>query len=177
MPVSRLHHVAYRCRDAKETVEFYTKYLDLNFDIAVAENNVPSTGEWSPHIHVFLQMPDGAFIAFFELPEDDGNMVDPDTPAWVQHLALKVEDRETMLAYKQRLEADGIKVLGPVDHKVCESIYFFDPNGHRLEIAIDVMTPELGVLLREKANRTLDAWSKTRRAPDADPDLHTNTLG
>ena len=35
--------------------------LDLDFNIAVAENKVPSTGEWSPHIHIFLQMPDGSW--------------------------------------------------------------------------------------------------------------------
>ena len=85
MDVIGLHHAAYRCKDAKETTEFYTKFLDLDFNIAVAENVVPSTGEWSPHIHIFFQMKDGAFIAFFELPEDKGNILDPDTPAWVQH--------------------------------------------------------------------------------------------
>ena len=177
MAVSRLHHAAYRCKDAKETVEFYKKYLDLDFNIAVAENEVPSTGEWSPHIHVFLQMPDGSFIAFFELPEDKGNMVDPETPAWVQHLALHVEDRDTLLAYKKRLEAGGIDVLGPTDHKICESIYFFDPNGHRLEIAFDTTTPELGQRLRDKADETLEIWSKTKRAPDVDMDLHADARG
>ena len=27
----KLHHVAYRCRDAQETVEFYTKVLGLKY--------------------------------------------------------------------------------------------------------------------------------------------------
>ncbi|NQV93898.1 MAG: VOC family protein [Sphingomonadales bacterium] len=177
MSISRLHHAAYRCKDAKETVEFYTKYLDLNFNIAVAENEVPSTGEWSPHIHILLQMADGSSVAFFELPEDEGNMLDPDTPAWVQHLALKVPDMDTMMAYKERLEAGGIEVLGPTDHKICQSIYFFDPNGHRLELAIDTATAELSALLAEKANATLDIWSKTKRAPDVDADLHADARG
>lgn len=177
MGISGLHHAAYRCKDAKETVEFYKKYLDLDFNIAVAENEVPSTGEWSPHIHIFLQMADGSFIAFFELPEDKGNMLDPETPAWVQHLALKAPDMETLLSYKERLEAGGIEVLGPTDHHICQSIYFFDPNGHRLEIAIDTMTEELGAMLRDKADETLEIWSKTKRAPDVDPHLHANARG
>jgi catechol 2,3-dioxygenase-like lactoylglutathione lyase family enzyme len=177
MGISRLHHAAYRCKDAKETVKFYKKYLDLDFNIAVAENKVPSTGEWSPHIHVFLQMDDGSFVAFFELPEDEGNILDPETPAWVQHLALKVPDMETMNAYKKRLEDGGIEVIGPTDHKICQSIYFFDPNGHRLELAVDAATAELSVLLREKADQTLDMWSKTKRAPDVDMDMHANARG
>lgn len=127
MGISGLHHAAYRCKDAKETVAFYTTLLDLDFNIAVAENKVPSTGEFSPHIHIFLQLADGSFVAFFELPEDKGNMLDPETPAWVQHLALKVPDSETQLKYKARLEEAGVKVLGPTDHGICKSIYFSTP--------------------------------------------------
>jgi catechol 2,3-dioxygenase-like lactoylglutathione lyase family enzyme len=169
MGISGLHHAAYRCKDAKETVEFYSKYLDLDFNIAVAENTVPSTGEYSPHIHIFLQMSDGSFVAFFELPEDKGGILDEETPKWVQHLALKVPDEETQLKFKARLEADGIDVLGPTDHGICKSIYFFDPSGHRLELAIDTTSAEMGEKLREAAPKTLDVWSKTKKAPDVDP--------
>ena len=38
------HHVAYRCRDAKETVEFYQTHLNMDFQLAIAEDHVPSTG-------------------------------------------------------------------------------------------------------------------------------------
>jgi glyoxylase I family protein len=172
MAVRRLHHVAYRCKDAKETVEFYKKNLDMAFDIAVAENEVPSTGIWSPHIHVFLQMDDGSFVAFFELPDQPGNMLDKETPDWVQHLALTVDDMDTLLAYKARLEENGVEVVGPTDHKICKSIYFFDPNGHRLELAVDTVTPALLDSLSGKANRILDAWSVTKKAPDVDLELH-----
>ncbi|PHS77637.1 MAG: glyoxalase, partial [Robiginitomaculum sp.] len=36
-----VHHVAYRCKDAKETVEFYTNMLGMNFKLAIAEDEVP----------------------------------------------------------------------------------------------------------------------------------------
>ena len=29
MSIEKIHHVAYRCRDAKETVEFYGKVLGM----------------------------------------------------------------------------------------------------------------------------------------------------
>ncbi|MCW8908580.1 MAG: VOC family protein, partial [Sedimenticola sp.] len=29
MEIKQIHHVAYRCKDAKETVEFYTKNLNM----------------------------------------------------------------------------------------------------------------------------------------------------
>lgn len=177
MAISGLHHVAYRCLDARETVDFYRRALDLDFTIAVAENRVPSTGEWSPHIHIFLTMADGSSVAFFELPEDPGHVLDGETPAWVQHLALKVPDVTTLERYRARLEAEGIDVVGPTDHGICRSIYFFDPSGHRLELTVDTTTPQLAATLKAKAEDTLALWAKTKRAPDVDADLHANARG
>ncbi len=171
MSLQGLHHVAYRCRDAKETTEFYRDVIGLEFEIAVAENKVPSTGEWSPHIHIFFRMGDGSYIAFFEVPESPDMAMDPNTPDWVQHLALRVNTKDELLAMKARLEAHGIDVVGPTDHKICQSIYFFDPSGHRMEAAWDSSTPELVESLRARADAVLEEWSRTKRAPDVDP-LH-----
>ena len=176
MGLQGLHHVAYRCRDAKETADFYTSLLDVDFNIAIAENHVPSTGEWSPHIHIFFQMDDGSFIAFFELPEDKEMQLEPNTPDWVQHLALKVKDMDTLLAYKKRLEDKGVPVIGPTDHKICQSIYFFDPNGHRLELAVDTSDTISLPDLKNRAQAVLEEWSRTKRAPDVDA-LHVNARG
>ena len=166
MDVQGLHHVAYRCRDAKQTTEFYKEYLGLELTIAIAENKVPSTGEWSPHVHIFLKMADGSFLAFFELPESPEMELDQNTPDWVQHLALKVPDMDALNAAKDRLVAGGVDVVGPTDHKVCQSIYFFDPNGHRMELTVDTTPPEMGKKLLAQAPALLEEWSKTKRAPD-----------
>lgn len=177
MSVNGLHHVAYRCRDAKETTEFYKKYMGLDLTISVAENKVPSTGEWSPHIHIFLKMADGSFLAFFELPESPDMQMDQNTPDWVQHLALDVADMETLNVYKKRLLDGGINVVGPIDHKICQSIYFFDPNGHRMELVVNTTTPEMLSELSRRAGPMLEEWSKTKRAPDVDDYMHGNARG
>ena len=52
--IKRIHHVAYRCKDAKETVEFYGRVLNMDFNVAFAEDQVPSTKEPDPYMHVFL---------------------------------------------------------------------------------------------------------------------------
>ena len=83
----------------------------------------------------------------------------------VQHLALKVDSMDTLQATKARLEAAGIEVVGPTDHTIFKSIYFFDPNGHRLELAADVGTPEMYAKLDEVKRAMLQEWSETRRAP------------
>lgn len=166
MQIERVHHVAYRCRDAKETVEWYGKHLNMKFVLAIAENQVPSTKEPDPYMHVFLDAGGGNILAFFELPGSPEMGRDPNTPAWVQHLALKVDSVETLIATKERLEAAGISVVGPTDHTIFKSIYFFDPNGHRLELAADTASPRMLEKLDEVKWEMIEEWSKTRRAPE-----------
>ena len=130
MKIQRIHHVAYRCKDAKETVEFYKNHLDMGFVLAIAENEVPSTKEPDPYMHVFMDAGQGNVLAFFELPNSPEMGRDGNTPEWVQHIAFELETLEELFAAKERLVKAGIDVLGPTNHGIFKSIYFFDPNGH-----------------------------------------------
>ncbi len=134
MNIRKLHHVAYRCRDARETVDFYTRVLGLKYSHAVRNDRVPSTGEFYPHLHIFFEMDDGSSIAFFELPTEAPMQSDPNTPPWVQHLALEIDSADVQRRFIERFEELGIDYIGPTDHGFVQSIYFFDPNGHRLEL-------------------------------------------
>ena len=163
--LQRIHHVAYRCRDAKETVEWYGKHLGMRFVLAIAENEVPSTQAPDPYMHVFLDAGNGNVLAFFELPNQKDMGRDENTPAWVQHLAFKVGSEEELLAAKAHVEAEGIEVLGPTHHGIFKSIYFFDPNGHRVELAADIGTEEQYAELKRVAPMMLDEWSQTKKAP------------
>jgi glyoxylase I family protein len=163
MDIKQLHHVAYRCKDARETTEFYTKVLGLEYEMALSEDRVPSTGEEHPYMHVFFRMDDGSYVAFFELRDAPAMGRDANTPTWVQHLALRVADEEALLRNKRRIESHGVEVLGPVDHGICKSIYFFDPNGHRLELTVDCMTPQMKRELASTRDAMLDEWSRARK--------------
>jgi glyoxylase I family protein len=66
---------------------------------------------------------------------------------------------------KARIESHGVDVLGPVDHGICKSIYFFDPNGHRLELTVDTMTAEMKQKLAAVSEDMMEEWSRTKRAP------------
>jgi catechol 2,3-dioxygenase-like lactoylglutathione lyase family enzyme len=160
-----VHHVAYRCKDAQQTVDFYNDVVGIPYALAVAEDRVPSTKENSPYMHLFFRLGDGSFLAFFELPESPPMGKDRNTPDWVQHIALKVPDEATLLRKKNEIEAKGVDVLGPIDHTICKSIYFFDPNGHRLELAVDTTTPDMVTKLTEVAAPMLAEWSRTKKAP------------
>lgn len=72
MKIEKIYHVAYRCRDARETVLWYQKMLNMDFVLAIAEDEVPSTHEPDPYMHVFLDAGMGNVLAFFELPTRNG---------------------------------------------------------------------------------------------------------
>jgi catechol 2,3-dioxygenase-like lactoylglutathione lyase family enzyme len=161
----RIHHVAYRCRDAKQTVQWYQQYLKMDFVLAIAEDSVPSTGAPDPYMHVFLDAGQGNVLAFFELPNSPPMGRDNNTPEWVQHISFKVDSLATLEETKKRLQADGIEVVGITDHTIFKSIYFFDPNGHRLELSVDTATPEMNTKLDEVKWAMLEEWSRTKKAP------------
>jgi len=172
MTIQRIHHVAYRCHDAKETVAFYQRTLDMGFVLAIAEDEVPSTKEPDPYMHVFLDAGMGNVLAFFELPNSPPMGRDDQTPIWVQHIAFEVESIEVLLAYKSKLEDLGLDVLGPTNHGIFKSIYFFDPNGHRIELATNTGTAEQMAQLHEVAPAMLEEWSRTKKAPQHAAWLH-----
>ena len=159
MQIQKIHHVAYRCKDAKQTVEWYGKYLNMGFVLAIAEDSVPSTGAPDPDAG------QGNVLAFFELPSQPAMDRDRNTPTWTQHLALQVETMDELLAAKARLQADGIEVIGPTDHTLFQSIYFFDPSGHRLELAVNTGTPAMLQKLDEVKWDMLNEWARTKKAP------------
>jgi catechol-2,3-dioxygenase len=144
--------------------------------LAIAEDEVPSTKEPDPYMHVFLDAGQGNILAFFELPTRTEMGRDENTPVWVQHIAFKLSSREAMNEVRARLEADGIDVLGPTDHTLFESIYFFDPNGHRIELAVDTSTPEMMTKLDEVKWAMLNDWAETKRAPSHARWLHDGSM-
>jgi glyoxylase I family protein len=163
--LEKIHHVAYRCVDAKETVEFYKKVLDMDLIGAIAEDRVPSTKEPDPYMHIFLDAGNGNILAFFELPNSPPMGRDPNTPDWCQHIAFQVKDLETMMAAKKRAEDAGLEVIGPTDHEIFKSIYFRDPSGHRLEVAAWTTTPEMLKKLRDVGPAMIEEWSRTKKPP------------
>jgi glyoxylase I family protein len=128
----------------------------------MGEDHVPSTGKYSPHVHIFFEMEDGSNIAFFECPKDPGNMKDLESPDWIQHFAFEVESVDVLLAAKKDMEAKGLKVVGPTNHDdFILSIYFFDPSGHRLELTTRTCPPDTLKVFEAEAYDVLNLWNQT----------------
>lgn len=157
-----LHHFAYRCRDAEETRHFYEDLLGLPLFHIIQSDYVPSTGEYCPYTHIFFRMSDGSCIAFFDLGDDVACDPSANTPEWVNHLALRVNSVAELEQMKARLEAHGVEVVGVTDHHIFKSIYFFDPNGIRLELSAQLAS-EMQMLEESKtAHARLAEWTRRK---------------
>jgi catechol 2,3-dioxygenase-like lactoylglutathione lyase family enzyme len=172
MKIKQFHHVAYRCKDAKETVEFYQGVLNMDFILAISEDKVPSTKEPDPYMHIFMDAGNGNILAFFEIPNSPPMGRDPNTPEWVQHIAMELETEEELMEAKAELEAKGLDVVGPTNHEIIKSIYFFDPNGHRLELTVRTDKPGQIDKLHALGPEMLEEWSRTKKTLDHAAWLH-----
>lgn len=157
--IQQLHHYAYKARDAEETRQFYEDILGLPLYHIIQSDYVPSTGEYCPYTHFFFRLQDGSFIAFFDLGDDVKAEPSPNTPLWVNHIAFRVNTVEELENTKQRLEAHGVEVLGVTDHHIFKSIYFFDPNGIRLELSAQLANEEQMEKDSTVAHARLNEWT------------------
>jgi len=162
-PILGLHHFAWRCRDAEETRHFYEDILGLPLVHVIKKDQVPSTGEYCPYVHIFFRMRDGSNIAFFDLGDDIAAEPSPNTPAWVNHIAVRVGGVVELKAMQARLQAHGIEVLGVIDHDgFIHSIYFFDPNGLRVELTVEVASDAVVGAYAKHAHQDLNLWNQEK---------------
>jgi glyoxylase I family protein len=77
---------------------------------------------------------------------------------------------------KRQLRSEiGLKaaqVIGPTDHTIFQSIYFRDPSGHRIELAVWTATPEQLARMKAVAPEMVEEWSRTKKPPRHTAWLH-----
>ncbi len=128
---------------------------------------MPSIGQDDPHNHIFFEMEDGSYIAFFDLL-GGSTPVTPRDKDWAQHLALEVDSHDKAAAVAERLRGRGVEVIGPVPHGMCDSWYFYDPNGHRLEMAVRTDSTEMWDGFAAAAPEQMSVWNARKAGAAAD---------
>lgn len=131
-----VHHAARPTWKLKETMTFYKDVMGLKLVHCVSARG------WGPaahpdFLHFFFDSGAGSTIAFFYYLGDDQPDHMRHRPEYdndAAHTAWKVETREELLAWRERLERNGVEIMYQIEHEVVESIYFRDPNGYYLEI-------------------------------------------
>ncbi len=138
--VEGLHHLAICTADMKAQIEFFTDKLGMELQALYWMHGVANT--W----HGFLRLNDESSIAFVCNPKiadiprtlgesHAGNPGANCAGGAVQHIALKVRNHEELLAMRDRLRSKGVPVMGPLDHGMCQSIYFAGPERLSLELS------------------------------------------
>ena len=164
-PLGNFHHVAFRCRDAEETRAFYQGLLGLPLAAGLALDEISGTDTQVRYLHLFFELGDGNFVAFFDAPDTATEAHFKRRSGFNRHIAIETDSLAALAVYQARLNAAGVKCEGPLDHGFVKSIYFFDPNGIQVEITartadyVHIMAAE-----KAKAVEELARWTAQTRA-------------
>ena len=130
IPTTGVHHITLIGSNRDDTIAFYEGVLGMPLVFEQPNLDVPE------EVHLYFDAGDGCLITFFvrtnratdptPVPEVVGN---------VHHLAYEVS-RETHDRAARRLEDIGYPNTGSIDRGFMDSIYFRDPNGFLIELAV-----------------------------------------
>jgi len=165
-PLGHVHHVAYRCRDAEQTRWFWEDILGFPLRMAMVFDEVPGEDGKRDYMHLFFEMGDGNFVAFFDSPTDD---IDESTfrvrHGFDLHIAFECETMDELKAWRRRINGMGRPCFGPIDHGFVHSIYMYDPNGIQLEITVkDAAYAAITEAESKEVHALLADWTKATRA-------------
>jgi catechol 2,3-dioxygenase-like lactoylglutathione lyase family enzyme len=159
-PIARgIHHLALNTDDMKTTLDFYVGVLGMPLVHALKVPPGLGTGpanRGNPPFenlrHYFLDAGGDMLLAFFEMPKGVKPRADRDAIGTMQHVSFAVSEPR-FNEVKARVEKAELAYLGPVNVG-CDtwSIYFYDPNGIRLEFSHQ----------REAEPKVVERWRQTR---------------
>jgi catechol 2,3-dioxygenase-like lactoylglutathione lyase family enzyme len=135
-----IHHLAVMTADMQAQLEFFSDVLGARLVAIFDMHGVPGG------IHAFVELAEDCQFSLVQLPETaavetvigqthagwgGGNAA----PGTMQHLAFKADTREDLIALRDRIRSRGVNVYGPINHGMCQSIYFAGPENLTLEVA------------------------------------------
>ncbi len=116
--ITAIGHVGIHCNDLERQLDFYTRVLGLR-----VTHGDPAAG-------MYFLTPDPAVehhMIFLRRGErGDGRVL--------QQLSFHTGSLAEVREYYRRLKAEGVRIQQTITHGVSVSVYFFDPEGNRLEI-------------------------------------------
>jgi catechol 2,3-dioxygenase-like lactoylglutathione lyase family enzyme len=138
LQVQGVHHITFVGSNRDATIEFYSGVLGMPLIFEQPNLDVPD------ETHLYFDAGDGRLITFFVRPSRQNDPApNPEGIGNLHHLAL-MASRATYTQVAQRLNERGIWNTGPIDRGFMDSIYFRDPNGQLLEIAVFKFEPPAG---------------------------------
>ena len=171
-----VHHLAITTRDMKGQLDFFCNVLGGELRALYWMHGVEGAQ------HGFVRLNDHSYIAFVQLPADQvpdpifgvthaGWGGSPTARGAMQHVAFNVDSLDDLLAMRDRIRSHGVPVLGPIDHGMCQSMYFAGPDNLSLEVATSAVRDRRRALDRPRGRRAVRHRRRRARraqAPRAD---------
>jgi len=150
--IKRVGHVVLGVRDPQRSIKFYTEALGMecvNF-FEDMQMGFLTFGDERDHD-----------IAVIKVPDEQ-----PVGSSGAAHTALEIEGGEPELReLYERLKSHGAKVEFSADHVISKSVYVLDPDGNRIELFAQVLSPTAG----KQAIRDAGAAHDLLRPLDLEP--------
>jgi catechol 2,3-dioxygenase-like lactoylglutathione lyase family enzyme len=135
-----VHHIAVMTADIKSQIAFFTDVLGCKLSAIFDMHGVPGA------FHAFVHLNDHSYFSFVQMDDigaipatigvtHAGTGAGKAAAGVTQHIAFSVASGDDLLAMRDRIRTKGVNVMGPIDHGVCQSIYFAGPEGMTLEVA------------------------------------------
>ena len=172
-----VHHLALCTDDMKRTIDFYVDVLGMPLVHAMRVPPGLGTGPgnrgnppYEEIRHYFFDMGNDSLIAFFEIPRGKEPAHNRNAIGAMQHCAFVVTP-ERLREIEARLAAHGVAYIGPIPQLPgLVGIYFFDPNGIRLEFACQPADGERPAVLRCVTQSRAEARAELASLPGATPE-------
>ena len=133
MEIKELGHLVLYVRNLDRSAAFYRDVLGWR-QVVPEVPGMPATAFSSGRTHHELLLIE---VGENAQPIPQGRRVG------LYHFGLKVGDTDEELRDAlRRLEEAGVRVVGASDHTVTHSLYIRDPDGHEIELYVDVMATE-----------------------------------
>jgi catechol 2,3-dioxygenase len=122
----RIAHVVLKVRDLERSKQFYTELLGMD-----VMSEMPN-----PRI-LFLanNRRDHHEIALLEVGQQAP--APPANAVGLVHVAFRLRSEEELRAAYTELKEKNVPISFTVNHGITKSVYFFDPDGHELELYCD----------------------------------------
>lgn len=120
----KLGHIVLKVRDARASMDFYTRVLGLQVGHADLEKGVVFLSFGKEHHE----------LALFQLAT--GEPPAPDQPG-LFHMAWQLGDFDELRAAYRELKEMGIPIEATIQHNVTKSVYVSDPDGNTVELYCD----------------------------------------
>lgn len=123
----KLGHVVLKVRDAQQAKDFYTRVLGLQVAYEDRQRGMVFLSFGTEHHE----------LALFQLATGEPPQA---AQPGVHHMAWQLGSFAELQAAHRELVELGIPVEATVEHNVTRSVYFFDPDGNRVELYCDMVS-------------------------------------